>query len=113
MSTTISFPFTSGSWTNCAVAQLSMSTFTSVTGLKLPLSTRIAFLCSTSDGWRTSPFCPNITALVSPNLTRKSDMRRLSTVSKAGPEKRSMSISMRSGTRLSRSDSISFPRSFR
>jgi DNA-binding transcriptional LysR family regulator len=42
ISTTTSLPLTSGSCTNCAAAQLIMSTLTWVTGRKLPRSTRIA-----------------------------------------------------------------------
>ena len=107
MSGSTSRPWTAGSCTNCAVAQLSMSTLTRVTGRKLPRSTSTALWCSASEGCSISPRGPNITALVSPLCTRWSEISRLSTCAKAGPRNEIMSTSTRAAPTLSTSDSTS------
>ena len=84
-----------------------MSTLTCVTGRKLPRSTRIDFLYSTSEGCSTSPVAENIAALLRPNCTSRRLITRLSTCRKAMPENSIMSISMRRVLKLSSSDSIS------
>ena len=95
-----------GSSLNFASAHFSMSRLTYVVGRKLPRSTRTALLCSTSDGWSTSRFGPNMAAPLSPNCTSFSAMTRLSTLRNSIPLSSSRSISTRPVVSLSSSDSI-------
>ena len=69
--------------------------FTCVGGRKLPRSTRIAFLRSTSLGCSTSRSGPNIATPLSPSCTSLSAISRLSTPRNSMPLNWIMSISMR------------------
>jgi hypothetical protein len=66
---------------------------TLVAGRRLPRSTRIGFLGSTSDGCTTSPLAVNMAASVKPCSTSCKFMSRLSMPGKAGPENSILSFS--------------------
>ena len=78
-----------------------MSSFTLVTGLKLPLSAKIFFLYKTAAGNMFLPSGLNITASVIPFLTNCKLIKRLSTFLKQGPAKLIESISIWSLSRWS------------
>ena len=75
-----------------------ISSFTFVTGLKLPLIARIFFLYRTAAGSMFLPSGPNITAWVMPFFTKSKLSNLLSTFSKRGPEKLIVSISIAWGS---------------
>ena len=75
-----------------------MSSFTLVTGLKLPLMAKIFFLCKTLAGNILFPSGPNITASVIPFLTSSRLITLLSTFLNNGPEKLTVSISIAPGS---------------
>ena len=75
-----------------------ISSFTLVTGLKLPLMARIFFLYKTLAGRILLPSGPNITASVIPFLTSSRLIKRLSTSLNSGPEKFTVSISIAPGS---------------
>jgi hypothetical protein len=77
-----------------------------VAGLKLPRSTRMGRLYSTSDGCTTSPLAVNIAASVSPRSTSCKLRSRLSRPANAGPASFIMSTSIRSRERSSIRESI-------
>ena len=91
----IGLPATAGSCSNLALAVSSMSRFTCVGGRKLPRSTRIAFLRSTSLGCSTSRSGPNMATPLSPTWTSLSAISRLSTPRNSMPRNWIMSISIR------------------
>ncbi|MNL50877.1 hypothetical protein D3C87_1739320 [compost metagenome] len=65
---------------------------------------RMCFLYNASDGCNTPPSLPNNAASVNPFFTSRRLIRRLSTLAKSGPLKRTISISIRSTVRSSMSD---------
>ena len=109
VSARIGLPATAGSSSNLALAVASMSRFTWVGGRKLPRSTRIAFLRSTSLGCSTSRSGPNIATPLSPSWTSLSAISRLSTPRNSMPRNWIMSISIR--PTVSRSSRLSISRS--
>ena len=105
VSTSTSRPSTAGSASNFCRAHSSMSMLTTVGGRKLPRSTRIAFLRSTSLGCSTCRSAPNIATPDSPSCTSFSASTRLSTERNSMPDIWIMSISMRPV--VNRSSSVS------